>query len=71
MLTEYDGYDDVYGHSVEEDVCMSPSEAAFMYDREGSHNQRGIGAFIQTEKNIVEENEVEVKEVILNYSNIL
>lgn len=64
-ILEYDGYDDVYGHSVEEDYCMSPSEAAFMYDREGSRNQRGIGVFLQTEKNIAEENEVEVKEVLL------
>lgn len=45
---------------------MSPSEAAFMYDREGSRNQRGIGVFLQTEKNIAEEDEEEVKEVIIN-----
>lgn len=63
IIVEYDGYDDVYGHSVEEDYCMSPSEAAFMYDREGSRNQRGIGVFLQTENNIAEEDEEEIKEV--------
>lgn len=55
-LVEYD-YDDVYGHSVEDDYCVSPSEAAFMYNREGSKNQQ-IGAFI---KDIAEEDESDNK----------
>lgn len=63
IILEYEGYDDVYGHSVEDDYCISPSDAAFMYDRESSRNQRGIGVFLQTEKNIVEEDEEEVTEV--------
>lgn len=54
---EYDGYDEVYGHSVEDDYCVSPSEAAFMYNRESSKNQQ-IGAFI---KDIAEEGELDNK----------
>uniref|UniRef100_A0A1B6IM34 Tr-type G domain-containing protein n=1 Tax=Homalodisca liturata TaxID=320908 RepID=A0A1B6IM34_9HEMI len=54
---EYDGYDDVYGHSVEDDHCISPSDAAFMYDR--SSRQTQISAFITEEDDIAEEDENE------------
>ncbi|XP_014290235.1 protein HBS1 [Halyomorpha halys] len=53
---EYDGYDDVYGHSVEDDYSISPSDAAFMYDR--STQQRQISSLLSTEENIAEEDEV-------------
>jgi len=52
---EYDGYDDVYGHSVEDDSCISPSDAAFMYDR--SNRQTQISAFITEEDDIEEVDE--------------
>lgn len=50
---DYD-YDDVYGHSVEEDGCLSPSETAqWMYDR--SRNQQAISNYLEQHNNIQEE----------------
>ncbi|XP_060519987.1 protein HBS1 [Cylas formicarius] len=53
---EYDGYDDVYGHSVDDDYYISPSNTQFMYNREMS---RDSTKFEQTEDNIKEADEVE------------
>lgn len=44
---EYDGYDDVYGHSVEEDYPMSPSDAAFFYDR--NNRQPQLSSFLKSD----------------------
>ncbi|CAH2099603.1 unnamed protein product [Euphydryas editha] len=52
---DYD-FDDVYGHSVEEDSCLSPSDAAqWMYDR--SRNQQAISNFLDNHDDIQEESE--------------
>lgn len=52
---DYD-FDDVYGHSVEEDSCLSPSDAAqWMYDR--SRNQQAIANFLDNHDDIQEESE--------------
>lgn len=51
---EYDGYDDVYGHSVEDDYAASPSVQHFLYDR--SQGQQ-MSSFIHEENNIQEEDE--------------
>ncbi|XP_072935671.1 protein HBS1 [Epargyreus clarus] len=54
---DYD-YDDVYGQSVEEDSCLSPSDTAqFMYDR--SRNQQAISHFLDSQNDIQEDVEDE------------
>ncbi|XP_066591401.1 protein HBS1 [Prorops nasuta] len=49
---EYDGYEDVYGHSVEDDYCVSPSVQQFLYDR---NKQQNISSFLR-EPDIPEDN---------------
>ncbi|XP_019867339.1 protein HBS1 [Aethina tumida] len=36
---DYDGYDDVYGHSVDDDYYISPSNRQFLYNRENSRGE--------------------------------
>ncbi|XP_034483693.1 HBS1-like protein [Drosophila innubila] len=51
---EYDGYDDVYGHSVDDD-CVSPTDQQWLYDR--ARGQQSMSAFINKNKDIQEEAE--------------
>ncbi|XP_034946876.1 HBS1-like protein [Chelonus insularis] len=62
---EYDGYDDVYGHSVEDDYCVSPGAEQFMYDR---NKQQNIASFI-TEPDIKEDNEEEYEDEAVSPKN--
>ncbi|XP_077991183.1 uncharacterized protein LOC144445493 [Glandiceps talaboti] len=53
---EYAGYDDVYGHSVEDDYCVSPSTAdEFLFQR--SHHEQYLSSFMKEEQ--IEEEEEE------------
>ncbi|XP_034254851.1 HBS1-like protein isoform X2 [Thrips palmi] len=52
---EYDGYDDVYGHSVEDDYSISPSDAAYVFDR--NTNKAQMSAFLAGDEDIAEEDE--------------
>lgn len=38
-ILDYDGYDDVYGHSVDDDYYISPSNRQFLYNRENSRGE--------------------------------
>ncbi|XP_037085357.1 HBS1-like protein isoform X2 [Pollicipes pollicipes] len=53
---EYDGYYDVYGHSVDDEYTMSPSsvEREFTFDRSRQHN---MDAFLLHDTTIAEEGE--------------
>jgi len=56
---EYDGYDDVYGHSVEDDYCISPGTAAqFTINR--NDIQHPLGSYVP--QSIAEEEELEESE---------
>lgn len=57
IVSEYDGYDDVYGHSVDEEPsCISPTDAQqWIYDR--NRGQQSVSSFIANNRDIEEEDE--------------
>lgn len=51
---EYDEYDEVYGHSVDDESGLSPTDAQqWMYDR--NRGQQSIASFITDNQDIKEE----------------
>lgn len=62
LSTEYDEYDDVYGHSVDDESCISPTDAQqWMYDR--NRGQQSIASFITNNHDIKEESDEETENV--------
>lgn len=53
VFVDYDGYDDIYGHSVDDDYCISPSNRQYLYNRESSTRS--------SESDIKEEDELEAQ----------
>lgn len=53
IFVDYDGYDDIYGHSVDDDYCISPSNRQYLYNRESSARS--------SESDIKEEDELEAQ----------
>lgn len=59
---EYDGYDDVYGHSMDEESCLSPTDAQqWIYDR--NRGQQSVASFITNNQDIKEESDEETEAV--------
>lgn len=52
---------------MEDDYSVSPSEAAFMFDRESSRGQQKIGAYLQSVKDIAEEQDEEMRDTVSNF----
>ena len=62
LRIEYDEYDEVYGHSVDDDSCISPTDAQqWMYDR--NRGQQSIASFITNNQDIKEETDEEAETV--------
>lgn len=73
FFLEYDGYDDVYGHSVDDDYYISPSNRQFLYNRENSTrcSEHGIKEEDEVEAELTESEKLKLEFCMDKIKNVL